>query len=158
MIEYLILHPGVAFAPLLLALLFGGHAVADYGLQSAYVAEFKVRPKPASRLARIAEAWRLANREGDPKPGGNADWFVTLGAHCLIHAFLVAVVSMAYLACKGAPMAAAAFIAGVLAWAEFALHFAIDDAKGQERFSYRVDQALHYGCKLVWFAVLLAAA
>lgn len=157
MIEFLILHPGIAFAPLLLALLAGGHAVADYGLQSPYVAEFKVRPPSSLRLAQVRiEALRRGAEE--PKAWGNRDWFVTLGAHRLIHAFMVAAVSFAYLWCKGAPIAAAAFLSGCLAWAEFSLHFVIDDAKGQQRFSYRVDQALHYACKLVWFAVLLAAA
>ncbi len=87
-------------APFLLLLAFGGHAICDYGQQSAYMAEFKVR----------------SDR--------NPDWFVTLAAHCLIHA----------------------------------VHFAIDDAKGQKRFSYRVDQALHYGCKIVWVGVILAVA
>ena len=55
----------ITAAAFLVMALFGGHAVADYGLQSAYVAEFKVRSER------------------------NPDWFVTLGAHCLIHGFLV---------------------------------------------------------------------
>lgn len=120
-----------AIIPFALMLLFGGHAVADYGLQSAYVAEFKVRT--------------TANR----------DWFVTLGAHCLIHGFLVAVVILGIALLNGMPMPRAAAVAGLLAWAEFGAHFAIDDAKGQQRFSYRVDQLLHYGCKLLWLAILI---
>ena len=122
--------------PLLLAL-FGGHAVADYGLQSAYVAEFKVRSER------------------------NPDWFVTLGAHCLIHAFMVLITTgsaiLAGRLLNGDSMAHAAMMAAAgasaLGWLEFACHFAIDDAKGQKRFSYRVDQALHYACKIVWLGV-----
>lgn len=117
--------------PFALMLLFGGHAVADYGLQSAYVAEFKVRSE------------------------ANRDWFVTLGAHCLIHGFLVACVVLGIALLGGMPIQRAAGAAGMLAWAEFAAHFAIDDAKGQQRFSYRVDQLLHYGCKLLWLAILI---
>ena len=124
-------------APFLLLLLFGGHAIADYGQQSAYVAEFKVR----------------SDR--------NPDWFVTLAAHCLIHAVIVCVIAFAMLASLAllrgvGSLRIALAVASALGWLEFALHFIIDDAKGQKRFSYRVDQGLHYGCKVVWLAVLLA--
>jgi hypothetical protein len=121
--------------------LFGGHAVADYGLQSAYVAEFKVRSER------------------------NPDWFVTLGAHCLIHGFLVlvSVVGCAFVLglISGQPwlpaLRLAALLGTWLGWAESIVHFAIDDAKGQQRFSYRIDQLLHYGCKLLWASIVLYA-
>jgi hypothetical protein len=124
---------------LLASLLFGGHAIADYGLQSAYVAEFKVR---------------------GPK---NPDWFVTLFAHCLIHGIcvLMAVTAVAWLALAagGVPpikaLTSAAALGVALGWTETAIHFAIDDAKGQKRFDYRTDQLLHYGCKLLWTAIVL---
>lgn len=120
----------VAGASFLLLLLAGGHAVADYGMQSAYMAENKV---PSDR---------------------NPDWFVTLGAHCLIHAVVVGVIAFAFLGVAGRdPLP----LAALLSWAEFAAHFAIDHSKGLGRFSYRTDQALHYGCKLVWAAVILSA-
>jgi hypothetical protein len=121
-----------AILPFALMLLLGGHAVADYGLQSAYVAEMKVRTEK------------------------NPDWFVTLGAHCLIHGFLVAVVILGIALLDGMQIRQAAGAAGLLAWAEFGIHFAIDHAKGQKRFSYLVDQLLHYGCKLLWLAILIA--
>lgn len=116
---------------LLVLLLFGGHAVADYGLQSAYVAEHKV---------------------AGPK---NPDWFVTLGAHALIHAFLVAVVVLAVALLSAVPMERAAGIASALGWAELVVHFVIDHAKGRQKFSYRMDQMLHYGCKMLWAALLV---
>lgn len=118
--------------PFALMLMFGGHAVADYGLQSAYVAEQKVRRSD------------------------NPDWFVTLGAHCLIHGFLVVCVALLAGIASGVPLRDAAGIAGALGWAETAVHFAIDHAKGMQRFSYRIDQLLHYGCKLLWLAILIA--
>jgi len=132
--DWIALHPAFALAPFLILLLFGGHAVADYGQQSAYVAEFKVR----------------SDR--------NPDWFVTLGAHCLIHAVIVCGVSFGFLMLVGKAAPVAALIASGLGWTEFLLHFVIDDAKGQKRFSYRADQALHYGCKLAWAAILIASA
>ena len=116
---------------LLVLLLFGGHAVADYGLQSAYVAEHKV---------------------AGPK---NPDWFVTLGAHALIHAFLVAVVVLAVALLSAVPMERAAGVASALGWAELVVHFVIDHAKGRQKFSYRMDQMLHYGCKMLWAALLV---
>jgi sterol desaturase/sphingolipid hydroxylase (fatty acid hydroxylase superfamily) len=121
-------------APFLVLMLFGGHAVADYGLQSAYMAEFKVR---------------------SPQ---NPDWFVTLGAHCLIHAFMVGAISFAFLMLVGMAGPVVALVAAALGWVEFGIHFAVDHAKGQKRFSYRVDQLLHYGCKVAWAVVLLVVA
>jgi len=125
----------------MLLALAGGHAIADYGLQSAYVAEHKVRSAT------------------------NPNWFLVLAAHSLIHAFMVLTVTgagtFAALAMSGqAPGRAAIVACGIgtaCGWLEFACHFAIDDAKGQKRFSYRVDQGLHYGCKLIWLALCAVA-
>lgn len=153
---------GLAMLPFLLLLLFGGHAIADYGQQSAYVAEFKVRPTEASA--------RRHGPDGSPVlpvvVPRNPDWFVTLGAHCLIHAVIVGAIGfmailLGNLAAAGfsidvAMVLRAAQIGAMLGWVEFALHFLIDDSKGQQRFSYRADQALHYACKIVWAGVIVA--
>lgn len=128
---------------MLVLLLAGGHAVADYGMQSAYMAENKV---PVIRRARPGG---LVNETPNP------DWFVTLGAHCLIHALAVGVVAFAFVALAGRD---ALPVAAALGWAEFACHFAIDRSKGLGRFSYRTDQALHYGCKLAWAVLILAVS
>ena len=120
--------PAAAF---LVLLLFGGHAIADYGLQSAYMAEKKVQAE------------------------GNPDWAFTLGAHCLIHAFFVAVISFLFLGFAGAYAVGWAAFFG---FAEFAAHFAIDRRKGRGRLTYRQDQALHYGCKLLWAGLLMNIA
>jgi len=147
-----------AIAFLLMAL-FGGHAVADYGLQSSYVADFKVRP--------TADSARVVHEDGTFSwPNGirkNPDWFVTLGAHCLIHGFLVlvsvAVCSFVLFLVSGVAwlpaLRTAAALGTWLGWAETVIHFAIDDAKGQQRFSYRTDQILHYGCKMLWASIVL---
>lgn len=122
-----------AILSLLVLLLFGGHAVADYGLQSAFVAEHKVeRP-------------------------GNPDWFVTLAAHCLIHGFVVGTVAFAMIVLAGGSLHDAAALGSLLGWLETAVHFAIDHAKGKDRFGYRIDQLLHYGFKLLWALVVYNA-
>lgn len=121
--------------------LLGGHAVADYGLQSSYMAEHKVR-----------------------RPD-NKDWWVTLSAHCFIHAFMVLIVSMVVLILDlldagqllAGQVEQIAMIAALLALAEFAAHFVIDTAKGQGWMSYQVDQALHWLCKFSWAGVIFAS-
>lgn len=133
-------------APFLVLLLFGGHAIADFGQQSAHVAEYKVR------------VIRRPGPDGAVVETPNPDWFVTLAAHCLIHAFVVGTISFGFLMLAGIAGPVIALVAAVLGWLEFIIHFVIDDAKGRNRFSYRVDQALHYACKLVWTAVLIACA
>lgn len=50
--------------------LVGGHFLADFGLQSAYMAAHKSRHEGASQ-----------------------DWWIVLMAHCMIHALVVAVVT-----------------------------------------------------------------
>ena len=119
-------------APLLILLLFGGHAIADYGLQSSYMAEHKVRKE------------------------GNPDWFVTLFAHSLIHGVFVLIIALFFLHLVGHSINKAIFFASFLGWAETISHFVIDYRKGQGRFSYRTDQELHYNCKLMWFAFLVS--
>lgn len=139
----------VLLGPVALALA-GGHAVADYGLQSTYVAEYKVRV-----LRRRGPGDALVDSH-------NPDWFVTLAAHCLIHALVV--LCIAFAALMGGRMLdgdtprhatlIACGVATALGWLEFGIHFAIDDAKGRGRFSYRVDQGLHYLCKIAWLGVI----
>lgn len=66
-----------------------------------------------------------------------APWWQAMTAHAFIHAGGVA------------------FIMGSV-WfgvAEFVLHFAIDKLKCRNRLSFNQDQALHWGCKVVYVAV-----
>lgn len=125
-------------APLLLTLA-GGHAVADYGLQSEYMSIKKVRSDK------------------------NRDWLIVLSAHSLIHAFMVLILCAPMIFAArlldghaiGQSAEVAANVASALFVLEFLCHFVIDDAKGQKAFSYAVDQCLHYGCKLAWVGVCM---
>lgn len=146
---------------LLLMVLFGGHAIADYGLQSAYMAAGKVRamsPKNAARLVQRTGKRPPADPAYAHAPAANPDWFVTLSAHCLIHGFMVAVASVTFMLAAGLAPQTAVAVAALLAWTETVVHFLIDDAKGQQLICYRTDQALHYGCKVVWTAMIAFAA
>jgi len=73
-----------------------------------------------------------------PFPG--VPWWNILAAHAAIHG------------------AAVALITGLwwLALPEAAIHFLTDDAKCRGRISYNMDQGVHVGCKLVWWAAALA--
>lgn len=88
------------------------HAVADYGLQSQYVADHKGR-----------------NR-----------WVML--AHCLIHGGAVWAVT-----CNPG-----------LGMVEVLLHAAIDTAKCRRITNENTDQALHYGCKVAYVAVIWGMA
>jgi hypothetical protein len=103
---------------LVLFLLCAFHFVCDYGLQSEYVALNKA---PNS---------------------GNKDWWLILGAHSMIHA---------------APVA---LLTGIwqLGLAEAMLHFFIDRHKSLNRFSHATDQLLHLACKGLWWLFWLLVA
>lgn len=124
----------LACLPMLVLGLFGAHAIADYGLQSAYMAEKKVRAPD------------------------NPDWFLALGAHALMHGSLVGVISMGFLLLTGSEPPVAMLIASTIGWTEAVAHFAIDHVKGRKSISYRTDQSLHYACKLTWAVILAGSA
>lgn len=71
---------------------------------------------------------------------GEAIWPLALGSHAIIQAVAVHVITGSW----------------VLAGIEFAAHCAIDFSKCSGRFGYNVDQYLHIGCKVAYFAALLA--
>ena len=101
-----------------------GHAVADYALQSDFLAVSKNRPTAGSDRADQEEHWL---------------WIHALTAHCLIHAGAVWLVTGS----------------ASLGLAEFLLHWVIDYFKGRKKLSFNVDQFLHYGCKLVYAAIVV---
>lgn len=107
-----------------------GHALADYPLQGDFLARAKAR-------------------KGIP----SVAWPIALGAHSIIHAGAVALITGSI----------------ALGLAEFAIHCLIDYAKCEgwlvavwtparddraHRDAFIIDQALHVACKIVW-AVLL---
>jgi hypothetical protein len=69
---------------------------------------------------------------------GESIWTGALGSHAAIHAGAVKLATGSWL----------------LASAEFAVHFVIDDTKCRGKLSYNRDQALHVICKVTWFALL----
>lgn len=101
----------------LVLLLLAAHALCDYPLQGDFLSTAK-------------------NRQA-PLPG--VPWFQALGAHALIHAGAVLVLTGVWW----------------LAAFEAVAHAAIDDAKCAGRISFNTDQALHVLCKLAYAGVVL---
>lgn len=61
-------------------------------------------------------------------------WQQLMFAHCLIHMGMVLLVTGN----------------AWLALAEFVIHYATDVAKCEGYIDFNVDQAIHYGCKVLW--------
>ncbi len=80
----------------------------------------------------------LARGKNHTAPIPGFDWWIILAMHALIHGGVVALIT-------GSP---------VLGAAETLLHFGIDYGKCEGRFGFRTDQALHVGCKVLWFALV----
>jgi hypothetical protein len=72
-------------------------------------------------------------------PQGKDHWPFILSAHSLIHGAVVGVLTQSV----------------GLALAETVAHGLIDFAKCEGKIGYKTDQFLHYGAKLVWFAIWL---
>jgi hypothetical protein len=92
------------------------HALADFPLQGDYLARQKVRATA----------------------DGRSEWLVALGAHSLIHAGAVWLVTGSKL----------------LGLSELILHAWIDSSKGRGSFGHLTDQLLHLGCKCAYALVL----
>lgn len=101
----------------MLVMLLGAHALADYPLQGDFLARAKNRMAPLM---------------GVP-------WQQALGAHALIHALFVLLITQVVW----------------LALFELVAHAVIDDLKCRGRISFNADQALHALCKVGYVLVLL---
>jgi hypothetical protein len=107
--------------------LLAGHFVADYPLQSDFMAKGK-NPWTPLDLARV--------------PAGQtpqAHWPWVLSAHAAVHAAAVTLATGRW----------------ELGLAEFAAHWLIDLAKCAGLTGIHTDQCLHLGCKALWFAACL---
>jgi len=108
-------------------LLLTWHALADFPLQGDYLARMK---DPFDRLTNDV-LW-----DG---PARNPLWPWHMGAHCMIHAGGVYVITASW--------QCAAF--------EFVCHWLIDWTKCHNRISFHVDQMLHIACKVVIVAYMV---
>lgn len=140
----------------LLILLLGGHALADYPLQGDFLAKGKNH-----RLAECAcgkEITRIGRKACDlcwgpidkpyevcvdnhwhaPLPHF-LGWQKSMLAHCLIHAMFVYLFTGHW----------------QLALAELVIHGITDWAKCDGRISSNTDQAIHYGCKILWWLAVI---
>jgi hypothetical protein len=95
------------------------HALADFPLQGDYLACKKVRSEAS----------------------GVSEWLMALGAHSLIHAGAVWLLTGSK----------------ALGLCEFFLHALIDLGKGEKRYGLIVDQGLHLACKAGYVAFLYAS-
>jgi len=101
-------------------LLIVAHAIADYPLQGEFLAKAKNRTAPL--------------------PG--VPWQQALGAHSLIHAGFVGLITGSVW----------------LGLAEFVAHWITDDLKCRSKISFNTDQAIHAACKAAWCAITLIGA
>lgn len=96
-----------------------GHVLADYPLQGDFIATAKDRNSPLGKLF----------------------WPHALGAHAMIHAGFVALVTGSIW----------------LGLAEAVIHAVTDFCKCEKRISLNVDQAIHFACKFLWAAIAAGA-
>ena len=118
-------HQGWLGGLVVLFALIIGHAVADFALQTDFLAAAKNQH---------ANLDRFFGKEGAPPHV----WVWALGAHSLIHAAAVWLITGSV----------------VLAAIESVLHWLIDYAKSEGHTSFSVDQMLHLACKLL-YAILI---
>lgn len=104
--------------------LIAGHFIADYPLQSDFIAKAKNRHNPMGYI-----------------PAGQTPqvhWPFVLTAHAATHA--------------GAVTLATGSVG--LGCAEFVVHWLIDFAKCEKWTSIYTDQGLHISCKIAWWLLL----
>lgn len=111
-------------------LLVLGHFVADYPLQSDFIAKGKNRFRPVD----------LASVPPGQKPMTIWPWVLT--AHAGTHAAAVFLI-------LGSP---------VLAFAELISHWLIDYGKCANRYGIHADQVAHLLCKAMWVALFIGLA
>jgi hypothetical protein len=111
----------------MLFVLLAGHALGDYAWQTEAIATCKC-PGSTNPLQK------------------SVPWPYWLTAHSLVHGGIVAVIVKWW-----GHSADAAVALGI---AETAIHFAIDFAKCRNLFGMAIDQWLHVGCKVAWWAIL----
>ncbi len=109
--------PALSLGARVLFALLIGHALADYPLQGDFLSKGKNRFSPL--------------------PG--VPWYWCMGAHCLIHAGFVWLIT-------GSPL---------LGLLELIVHFYLDDSKCSGNSSFDADQIFHIVCKLEYVGLLM---
>lgn len=97
-----------------------GHALADFALQTEWMAKHKNRHVAPSFIP--------------PGQTPQTTWPYVLGAHALIHGMAVWLIT-------------GQIWLGVL---EATAHFVIDFGKCESWYGINTDQSLHIGCKVLW--------
>jgi hypothetical protein len=131
-----------------LLLLLAGHAVCDYPLQGDFLARGKNhklgRCVCGKEIVEVKKGFWAAGPEvcvdnhwHKPLLPG-VPWYQCLLAHSLIHSGAVLLITHSLW----------------IALAELVIHAATDYAKCDGRISFNVDQAIHYGCKAAWAALV----
>lgn len=119
---------------ILLFLLICGHAIADFSLQSEYMA--------------------LGKNKWLPIPG--TPWYWPMTAHCLIHGFIVFSAITFFLTITTLlPIYSCSIIGLIFGVFEFSLHYVIDCIKCKKLINYDIDQILHIVCKIIYAIIIL---
>lgn len=98
-----------------------GHAVGDFWAQSDALAQMKNRNRPNTRVP--------------PGQKPQTIWVYALTSHALMHGGIVALVTGSVW----------------LGLAETVAHWLIDFGKCENWYGIHADQAMHGGCKLLWW-------
>lgn len=80
----------------------------------------------------------LARGKNHKAPLPGVPWYQCLAAHALIHSGAVLLITGSLW----------------LALAELMIHAATDYVKCDGRITFNQDQAIHYGCKVLWVAII----
>ena len=101
-----------------------GHAIADFALQSDWMAKNKNR--------HVSPSYVPEGQKFTPT------WFYVLSAHALIHGGMVFLITNSLL----------------LGMLETLVHWIADFAKCENWTNPHVDQAIHIGSKVLWFLIV----
>lgn len=81
----------------------------------------------------------LSDAKNYKHPIAGVPWEQALIAHCLIHAGAVTLITGSF----------------TIGMCEFTVHFLTDWLKCGGKLSFNQDQAVHYACKVAWWAVIV---
>lgn len=83
-----------------------------------------------------SEYMAMSKNRNNPQ-GAQGVWVHSLTMHAIIHGGIVGIITGS----------------ATLGFAELFAHFATDFFKCEKKFGFHVDQAIHIGCKLLWWLI-----